>query len=91
MFVSYEQIKRGLTTAQKYWESPIWPPLYSSLTLQQDTGTASSWIQKMKAQMWTLHVDVTHGHFVDVGQWCATFKCATELRDIAVTQAWFKD
>lgn len=27
MFVSYEQIKRGMTRAQQYWESPFWTQL----------------------------------------------------------------
>lgn len=45
MFVTYEQIKRGMTRAQQYWESPFWPHCLSdnSLNDHNDAVVDRSW------------------------------------------------
>ncbi|KAG7223286.1 hypothetical protein INR49_015642 [Caranx melampygus] len=41
MFVTYEQIKRGMTRAQQYWESPIWNVPPSAAVKFVGAGTAA--------------------------------------------------
>lgn len=40
MFVTYEQIKRGVTMAQRYWESPFWTSMTACFFRYDCTDTA---------------------------------------------------